>query len=110
MSTNNTEQDVEQSTADQVTDFIAILEQHAKGSVQLEASRALADVVAGALDTEKKGYVSVKVEVEPMDSGTVRLKATVTKKVPEDPAASIWFADGEGQLSRDNAGLYYGNR
>lgn len=105
---DNTTNEAEQA-AESVTDFASVLMQHAKGSVQLEASRALADVVAAALSTEKKGFVTVKFEVDPMDSGTVRLKGQVTKKVPEDPAASIWFADGEGHISRDNAGLFFAN-
>lgn len=97
----------DEQTAEQVTDFAQILLQHNRGATHAEVSRALAEVVAAALETGKKGYVTSKVEVEPLESGTVRLRLTTVKKVPEDPAASIWFADGEGQLSRDNAGMFY---
>ena len=97
----------EEQTDQSYTDFGTVLLQHNKGATHAEVSRALAEVVGAALDTGKKGYVTVKAEVEPLQSGTVRLRLTTAKKVPEDPAASIWFADGEGTLSRDNAGMFY---
>lgn len=97
-------------TTTDVTDFAAVLMQHAKGTVQREASLALAEVVAAAIDTKKKGgYVTVKLGVEALDSGAIQLVGTVTKKVPEDPANSLWFADGEGHLSRDNNAMFYAN-
>ncbi len=89
-----------------VTDFAVVLTQHAKGSAARNASLALAEVVEAALATEKKGSVTVKLTVDPVaDGGAVKLRATVTKSVPEDPAASVWFADGEGHISRDNLGM-----
>ncbi|URP21200.1 hypothetical protein SEA_FRANCOIS_48 [Gordonia phage Francois] len=92
-----------------VTDFASILLQHNKGREHLDASKALNDVVQAALATGKKGgYVTVKVAAEPIDSGAVRLSTTVTSKPAVDPAASIWFTDGDGNLSRDNAGMFYG--
>lgn len=91
----------------EVTDFAVVLTQHAKGSTLREASRALAEVVDAAIATSKKGSVTVKFAVDPIaDGGAVKLRGTVTKTVPEDPAASVWFADGEGHISRDNTGLY----
>lgn len=92
----------------EVTDYTAVLMQHDKGRAQVEASRALAECVDAALATGKKGgSVTVKTTVEPLESGAVKLSITVESKPVKDPAGSIWFADGEGRLSRDNAGLFY---
>ena len=94
----------------EVTDLASILMQLAKGSIQREASLALAEVVAAAEETKKKGgHVTVKLAVESLDSGAVSIVGTVTKKVPEDPAASLFFSDGEGHLSRDNSSMFYAN-
>ncbi|UQE73860.1 hypothetical protein MYK68_14085 [Gordonia sp. PP30] len=97
----------DQQKTDEVTDFAVVLTQHAKGSTLREASRALAEVVDGAIATNKKGHVTIKLSIEPVaDGGAVKLRGTVTKSVPEDPTASVWFADGDGHISRDNTGLY----
>lgn len=93
----------------EVTDYTAVLMQHDKGRAQVEASKALAECVDAALATGKKGgSVTVKTTVEPLESGAVKLAITVDSKPVKDPAGSIWFTDGEGRLSRDNAGLFYG--
>lgn len=113
MSDNTSSEATTSSTdaAEDVTDFASVLMQVTKGAVQREASLALAEVVAGAIETGKKGgHVTVKLAVEARESGAVAVVGTVTKKVPEDPAASLFFADGEGHLSRDNSSMYYANR
>lgn len=92
-----------------ITDFIVVLAQHDKGRAQLEASNGLAECVDAALSTGKKGgKVSVEMAVEPLESGAVRLEITVKSSPKKEPAGSIWFTDGEGHLSRDNAGMFYG--
>lgn len=91
------------------TDYASVLMQHDKGRAHAEASRALAEVVEAALATKKKGgSVTVTMKVEPLDSGAVKLAVDVKSAPVKDPAASIWFADGEGKLSRDTAGMFYG--
>lgn len=100
-----------EQTEESVTDFSSVLMQHNKGREHLEASRGLNDIVQAALATGKKGgNVTIKVTAEPLDSGAVRLSMTVTTKPATDPLGSIWFTNGEGQLSRDNAGLFYGSK
>lgn len=100
--------DVDASTP---TDFAAVLMQNDKGRAHAEASRALDEVVQAALATGKKGgSVTVQVKAEPLESGAVRLVTLVKSNPVKDPAGSIWFADGAGQLSRDNAGLFYGTK
>lgn len=94
-----------------VTDFIVVLSQHDKGRAQIDASKALTECVDAALATGKKGgKVKVITAVEPLESGAVKLTVTVESLPVKDPAGSIWFTDGEGHLSRDNAGLFYGGR
>jgi len=95
--------------AGDVTDFIVVLTQLDKGRPQVECSKALHEVVDAAMATGKKGgSVTLKITVEPLESGAVHLVADVTSKPVKDPAGTIFFADGEGHLSRDNAGMFYG--
>ena len=91
-----------------ITDYIVVLSQHDKGRAQIEASKGLSECVDAALATGKKGgKVVVTAAVEPLESGAVKLTVTVESKPVKDPAGSIWFTDGEGHLSRDNAGMFY---
>ncbi|MBX9918837.1 MAG: hypothetical protein K2Y33_03230 [Mycolicibacterium frederiksbergense] len=95
--------------AGDVTDFIVVLAQLDKGRTQLEATKALAECVEAAMLHEKKGgSVTLKLTVNPLESGAVQLVADVTSKPAKDPAGTIFFADGDGHLSRDNSGLFYG--
>lgn len=99
------------TTKEEFTDYAVVLAQHDKGRALAEASRALAECVDAALATNKKGgSVTVKTTVEPLDNGAVRLAINVESKPVREPAQSIWFADGDGHLSRDNAGLFYGSK
>lgn len=92
-----------------VTDFMVILAQLDKGRTQLEATKALHEVTEAAMLHEKKGgKVTLSITVNPLESGAVQLIADVNSKPVKDPAGTIFFADGEGHLSRDNSGMYYG--
>lgn len=93
-----------------VTEFVSVFIQLGKGRIQQEATNALHEVVEAALATGKKGgSLTVKIKVEPLESGAVSLIPDVTSSPAKDPAGTIFFADGEGNLSRDNAGMFYGN-
>ncbi|SIJ00893.1 Uncharacterised protein [Mycobacteroides abscessus subsp. abscessus] len=59
---------------------------------------------------KKTGTVTIKIKVEPLESGAVSLVPDVTSNPAKDPAGTIFFADGEGGLSRDNASMHYGLR
>lgn len=97
--------------AGDVTEFVSVFVQLDKGRVQLEATNALHEVVAAALATEKKGgTVSIKIKVDPMESGAVALTTTITANPVKDPRGTIFFTDGEGSLSRDNSAMFYGNK
>ena len=87
---------------------MVVLAGHDKGRTQVELSKALAECVEAAFATGKKdGTVKLTVKVEPQESGVVRLVMDVVSKPSKEPAGSIYYADGEGHLSRDNAGLFY---
>ncbi|TDH45421.1 hypothetical protein E2F47_27720 [Mycobacterium eburneum] len=91
-----------------ITEFVAVFIQLNKGRIQVEATKALHEVVEAALATGKKtGSMTIKIKVEPLESGAVSLIPDVTCSPAKDPAGTIFFADGEGNLSRDNAGLFY---
>ena len=92
-----------------ITDFVVVLTQLDKGRVQVEASKALHECVEAAMLHDKKGgNITLKITVNPLESGAVQLVADVTSKPAKDPAGTVFFSDGEGHLSRDNAGLFYG--
>lgn len=113
MSTNETEntkkseEQTELAPGD-VTEFVAVFIQLNKGRTQKEATEALHEVVEAALATGKKGgSVTLKIKVEPLESGAVALIPDVASNPAKDPAGTIFFADGEGNLSRDNASMFY---
>lgn len=109
MSDKETEEAGTELAPGDVTDFVVTLTQLDKGRVQQEATKALHEVVEAALLHEKKGgSVKLTLKVDPIESGAVRIIADVESKPVKDPAGTIFFADGEGNLSRDNAGLFYG--
>lgn len=111
MSPDNNNEATEAGTeiqAGDATEFVVVLTQLDKGRVQAEATAALQEVVSAALLHEKKGgTVTLKLTVNPLESGAVQIVADVTSKPAKDPAGTIFFADGEGTLSRDNAGMFY---
>lgn len=94
----------------EVTDFVVVLAGHDKGRAQLKASKLLAECVEAAHVTGKKGgTVTVKATVTALESGAVGIEFDVAGKPIEESVKSIWFDDGDGHLSRDNAGMFYGN-
>ena len=40
----------------------------------------------------------------------MRLAFTVESKPVKTPAESLWFTDGQGHLSRNNAGFFLGSK
>ena len=91
-----------------ITEFVSVFIQLNKGRIQVEATKALHEVVEAALATGKKGgSVNIKIKVEPLESGAVALIPDVSSNPAKDPAGTIFFADGEGNLSRDNASMFY---
>ena len=54
--------------------------------------------------------MTVKFTASPLDSGSVSLAVDVKVAPAKDPANSIWFTDGEGELSRTNSTMFYGSK
>lgn len=111
MSDNETEKAEEgtELAPGDVTDFYVVFMQLDKGRTQAEATKALHECVEAAMATGKKGgTVSLKIKVEPRESGAVCFFSEVTSSPAKDPVGTIFFADGEGNLSRDSAGMFYG--
>lgn len=93
-----------QQTAPDVRDFAAWLLEHDAGETVKIASRALAETAAAAMAQGKKATLTLKIAISPAGStnaATVQVSVSQTLPQPE-PAASIFFADDAGNLTRDD--------
>jgi hypothetical protein len=83
----------------------AILMEHRGGGLHNEASEELQKVVAAVKDTQKKGSLTITINVEPAkdDENSVVLSDTLKASAPR-PATkpSRWFTDDHGNVSRTN--------
>lgn len=78
-----------------------------RGVVVKEASDQLAELVRAVDATQKKGELTIKLTVKPMQGGGAEkaISATVTAKVPRrDLPPAVFFSDGEGTLHRADPG------
>ena len=81
--------------------FAAVIQEARNGLLHADLSDKLADVVAGVVEHEKVGTVTLTLTVRPNAAGTVTVTDDVKAKVPEgEKPASLFFADGHGNLSR----------
>lgn len=82
--------------------FSDVLREAGKGSAHKTASEQLRNVVERVLETGKTGSVTVTVKVtKAKNADHLTVVATSTSKVPAyDPQTSIYFADGNGDLTR----------
>jgi hypothetical protein len=86
-----------------VQDFATWLLQQSNGRSHDELSAGLHDLVAKVVETGKKGSVTYTVTVAPLDKDVQSLVVTdeIKLKLPEhDRKASIFYPDGDGNLSR----------
>ena len=85
-------------------EFAAVLMQHAKGRANDEATKVFAEAVEAVKRTGKKATVTVKFDIIPMKNNdtAVRLEDKVTSTIPEAVRSSIWFADDDGKLHRND--------
>lgn len=94
----------EKETAE-VKPFATVLLALGRGATERELSEALHDLVARVRDTRKKGVLTYTLEVAPLkgESDALMLSDAIKLKLPEhDRAASIFFADRDGNLVRDD--------
>jgi hypothetical protein len=93
----------------QIRPFAAVLQDIGSGKLAARLATQLAELGAAVSETGKKGSITLKIEVAPpkkhsMD-GALIVSGVSVAKIPEgDDAApaSIFFADGSGNLTRDD--------
>ncbi|OZC62329.1 hypothetical protein CH304_00380 [Rhodococcus sp. 15-649-1-2] len=84
--------------------FAKFLRELQKGRVHEELSTQLHDLVAAVQDTGKAGTLTLTLKVEKQKNTDMLLIGDDVKtKIPKlDRASSLWFVDGDGNVSRDN--------
>lgn len=84
--------------------FAEFIVQTNRGRTHDRLTKALHDLVASVTETGKGGEVLLKVKVAPLKkgaSGQLEVSEVVTTKLPQsDAPVSIFWADGDGNLSR----------
>lgn len=97
---------VDEATGEvQVRPFADILRDLGRGSVIDDSAVLLQDLVRAVRDYGKKGVFNLRVEVAPMkgESEALIVTAQATAKPPVGEATSaVFFADGHGNLLRDD--------
>lgn len=90
--------------SDETTEFAAVLVNHAKGRAHDEASEKMRAAVEAVKDTGKDPRVTVEIAIKPVPKipNAFRIEDKVTAKIPEDPRTSMWFADDDGGLHRND--------
>jgi hypothetical protein len=96
-STSDTEKEAPQ-------DFAAFLLGLARGHTHEELSRALRDLTAAVVETGKPGALKLEVTIKRhANSNALDVTDKVTTKIPGfDRAVSIFFADGDNNLVRND--------
>jgi len=84
--------------------FATFLAEHKRGALAHELAEKLQDVVSAVMEHEKKGSLTLKLEVAPTKDGmTVYVSDDIKTNIPEaDRGASIMFPDEKGNLHRQD--------
>lgn len=84
----------------EVTPFTQILQKHRKGGMHEDLSNAIAEVSAAAIETQKKGSVTVKIKIAPNKDGiSIAFGDEISKAVPEhDKDLSFFWPNKAGGL------------
>lgn len=90
--------------ADDPTEFAQFLLRHAKGRAHDELSAKLNEAVEAVKRLGKGGEVALKVSISPIKGNdeVVRVETNVTSKLPKEPVTSMWYADDDGSLHRND--------
>lgn len=83
----------------------SILMEHRGGGLHNEASEELQAVVKAVTETQKKGSLTITINVEPAkdDENSVVLSDTLKPSIPRATTKpSRWFTDDHGNVSRTN--------
>lgn len=83
-------------------DFVTILAQLDEGNVSAQLTEQMRRLTLGVLDTRKKGSLTLRIDVD-AEGRMLVLKSKINVKVPQgDTEASMFFADKEGFLRKDD--------
>ena len=85
--------------------FAASLQEMDRGRTHAELSEALHELTAAVVERGKAGELSLRIKVAPLGADTTQLKVTaaIAVKLPRlDPKPSIFWADADGNLSRND--------
>jgi hypothetical protein len=95
-------------------EFASVLITHAKGRAHDEASEKLRAAVEAVKQTGKSAKVTVELVIKPIDKipNAFKIHDKVTATIPEDPRTSMWFADENNGLHRNdpNQGSLFDSR
>ncbi len=94
-----------QYETDGVEPFLAVLQQAIRPEVLARAGEHMAQVVAAVAELQKKGRLTVTLDIVPMknNTGAAEVTARVKASVPEpSPAATFMWPDEEGRLHRND--------
>jgi hypothetical protein len=96
--------DTNTETGQQVRPFAAMLQDLDNGSVSDQLASDMQALVTAVQDEGRKGSVTLKIEVSPRKGGNaLNVAASVVTKLPApEPTESVFFADGSGNLLRDD--------
>ena len=92
----------------QVRPFATTLQEIGGGKLAARLAAQLVELTAAVKATGKKGAITLKIEVAPLKkaaANTLVVSGSSTAKVPEGEDAnptSVFFADDDGNLSRDD--------
>lgn len=88
------------------TAFLSLLQLHRRGNALSDLSEQLRAVSAAVQLTGRAGSLTFKVTIKPVSKGTQGAMVVVDdikSKVPQlEPPSSIFFADAEGNLHRED--------
>ncbi|MBB3040175.1 hypothetical protein [Hoyosella altamirensis] len=85
-------------------DFAAVLLQHAKGRAHVEISRLMSEVIEAVTETGKPGSVAITLTFTPDKDqpNLIKIQDKVAHKKPVEPRRSVWFADDDNSLHRND--------
>jgi hypothetical protein len=83
--------------------FIALLQQKAGGVALADLDQALADVVARAIGTHRKGSLTLKITIKPNAKRGVKVIDELKVELPkEEVSESFFFAGDHGELLKND--------
>lgn len=88
-----------------VRPFADFIREHGHGRTHDELSEGMRDLIQKVKDTGRKGSVTLKITVEPMekDDRMVVVSDSLKLRLPEhDRPAAVWFVDRDGNLARND--------